>query len=71
MACGRRLTAIGGPLEHGCYNDPVGWAEWSRGSAGPAARAPGAIAAAPVDRYYELSVLGLVSSGYLALLGSW
>ena len=70
MACGRRLTAIGGPLEHGCYNDPVGWAEWSRGSAGPAARAPGAIAAAPVDRYYELSVLGLVSSGYLALLGS-
>jgi transglutaminase-like putative cysteine protease len=33
-------------------------------------RAPNAAAAAPVDRYFELSVLGLVLSGYLAVLGS-
>ncbi|HVX66314.1 MAG TPA: DUF3488 and transglutaminase-like domain-containing protein [Bryobacteraceae bacterium] len=30
----------------------------------------GTAAAAAVDRYFELSVLGLVSSGYLAVLGS-
>jgi transglutaminase-like putative cysteine protease len=48
----------------------VGAAEANRGSAGPAAHAPGAVPAAPVDRYFELSVLGLVLSGYLAVLGS-
>ena len=32
--------------------------------------APNGAAAAPVDRYFELSVLGLVLSGYLAVLGS-
>ncbi len=32
--------------------------------------ATNAAAAAPVDRYFELSVLGLVLSGYLAVLGS-
>jgi len=31
---------------------------------------PNGAAAAPVDRYFELSVLGLVLSGYLAVLGS-
>jgi hypothetical protein len=42
----------------------------TQGSARPAVRAPNAAAAAPVDRYFAFSVLGLVLSGCLALLGS-
>jgi transglutaminase-like putative cysteine protease len=44
----------------------VGGPAETRGSA----RAPKAAEAAPIDRYFELSVLGLVLSGYLAVLGS-
>ena len=50
------MVFMGGPAE-------------PRGSARAAPRVPNA-AAAPVDRYFEFSVLGLVLSGYLAVLGS-